>query len=56
MFDIKSFYEAKSVNDAVRALSEDENALLISGGTDVLIRLREGKDAGASLVSIHNIS
>ena len=55
MFDIKSFYEAKSVNDAVRALSEDENALLISGGTDVLIRLREGKDAGASLVSIHNI-
>lgn len=55
MFDIRSFYEAKSVEDAVRALSEDEKALIISGGTDVLIRLREGKEAGASLVSIHNI-
>lgn len=55
MFDIRSFYEAKSVEDAVRALSEDERAIIISGGTDVLIRLREGKDAGASLVSIHNI-
>lgn len=55
MFDIKSFYEAKSVRDAVEALVKDENAEIISGGTDVLIRVREGRDAGRSLVSIHNI-
>lgn len=55
MFDIQSFYEAKSVRDAVEALMRDENAEVISGGTDVLIRVREGKDAGRSLVSIHNI-
>ena len=55
MFDIKSFYEAADVNDAVRALREDKDAILISGGTDVLIKLREGKGAGAALVSIHNI-
>lgn len=55
MFDIKSFYEAKSVRDAVDALARDENAEIISGGTDVLIRVREGRDAGRSLVSIHNI-
>lgn len=55
MFDIKSFYEAKSVTDAIRALREDPDAQIISGGTDVLIRVREGKDAGKSVVSIHNI-
>lgn len=55
MFDIQSFYEAQSVEDAIRALSQDEKAQVISGGTDVLIRVREGKDAGCSLVSIQKI-
>lgn len=55
MFDIQSFYEAESVKAAIEALVGDENAQVISGGTDVLIRVREGKDAGCSLVSIHNI-
>ena len=43
MFDIKSFYEAKSVEDAVAALSADPDSEVISGGTDVLIRVRGGK-------------
>ena len=55
MFDIKSFYEAKDVADAIKALVNDSDAEIISGGTDVLIRVREGKDAGKSVVSIHNI-
>lgn len=55
MFDIKSFYEAKSVEDAISALCADPDSQVISGGTDVLIRVREGKDAGKGLVSIHNI-
>ena len=55
MFDIKSFYEAKDVQDAVQALVNELDAEVISGGTDVLIRVREGKDAGKALVSIHNI-
>lgn len=56
MFDIKSFYRAASVKDAVSALQNDPDAEIISGGTDVLIRVREGKDAGRSLVSIHDLS
>lgn len=56
MFDIESIYEAKSVADAVRALEERPDAELISGGTDVLIRLRAGKNAGCPLVSIHELS
>lgn len=55
MFDIKSFYEAKNVQDAIEALVQEPAAQIISGGTDVLIRVREGKDAGSALVSIHNI-
>ena len=55
MFDIKSFYEADSVEDAIAALTADPQSQVISGGTDVLIRVREGKDAGRGLVSIHNI-
>lgn len=56
MFDISFLYEAKDVKDAIKKLSENENSEVISGGTDVLIRVREGKDAGMGLVSIHNIN
>lgn len=55
MFDVSFVYEAKDVKDAIKKLSENENSEIISGGTDVLIRVREGKDAGMGLVSIHNI-
>ena len=55
MFDIEGYYEAKSVEDAVRLLAEHEDAQIISGGTDVLVKLRDGKGAGGSLVSIHEI-
>ena len=56
MFDISFLYEAKDVKDAIKKLSENEKSEVISGGTDVLIRVREGKDAGMGLVSIHNIA
>lgn len=55
MYDIGLFYEAESVADAIRALSESPNSQIISGGTDVLIRVREGRDAGMGLVSVHNL-
>ena len=55
MFDVSFVYEAKDVKDAIKKLFENENSEVISGGTDVLIRVREGKDAGMGLVSIHNI-
>ena len=56
MYDIQSIYQAKSVDDAIRALQADPSAIVISGGTDVLIKIREGKLAGCSLVSIHNLT
>lgn len=55
MYDIQKFYQASDVSDAIRALAEDKEAIIISGGSDVLIKIREGKLAGASLVSIHGL-
>lgn len=55
MYDIEKFYQAADVKDAIRALKEDQDAVIISGGSDVLIKIREGKLAGCSLVSIHGI-
>ena len=55
MYDNGKFYQAADVEDAVRALVEDPEAVVISGGSDVLIKIREGKLAGCSLVSIHGI-
>lgn len=56
MYDIKKFYQAANVDDAIRALGQDPEAVVISGGSDVLIKIREGKLAGCSLVSIHGLS
>ena len=55
MYDIENYYQAESVKDAVRLLNEHPDARIISGGSDVLIKIREGKFAGTSLVSIHGI-
>ena len=55
MYDIGSIYQAVSVDDAIRALQADPAALVIAGGTDVLIKIREGELAGCSLVSIHEL-
>lgn len=55
MYDIESFYEAASVADAIGKLIEQPDAAIISGGSDVLIKIREGRMAGVRLVSIHNI-
>jgi xanthine dehydrogenase FAD-binding subunit len=55
MFDIEKLYEATSVKDAIKHLVEDPKAIIIAGGSDVLISVRHGKLAGCSLVSINGL-
>ena len=52
MFDFKEYYEAKSIDGALDYLSQNADAKLIAGGTDVLIRIRENKLKDANLVGI----
>ena len=55
MYDIKALYEAGSVTEAIRLLQEHPHAQIIAGGSDVLVQIREGRRAGAELVSIYGI-
>ena len=55
MYDIKALYEAESTQDAIRLLQEHPQAQIIAGGSDVLVQIREGRRAGAELVSIYGI-
>lgn len=55
MYDIKALYEAQSTADAVRLLETHPAARIIAGGSDVLVQIREGRHAGAELVSIYGL-
>ncbi len=43
MYNIKSYVEAESIREVVDILLNNENAQIIAGGTDVLIKTREFK-------------
>lgn len=55
MYDIENYYNAGSIKEAVSLLKEHPDTRIISGGSDVLIKIREGKMAGTSLVSVRDI-
>jgi len=52
MYDIKEYYEAESVENAIALRLAHPAADIIAGGSDVLIQMREGKRAGHELISI----
>ncbi len=56
MYDIKALYEAESVRHATELLLAHPEARVIAGGSDMLIQIREGKLAGATLVSIYGLN
>jgi xanthine dehydrogenase FAD-binding subunit len=55
MYDIEALYEAENPAHAVELLGEHPEARVIAGGSDVLIKIREGKLAGCTLVSIQRL-
>ena len=55
MYDMKALYQAKNVQDAVALRVAHPDAQIIAGGSDVLVQMREGKRAGAELISIQGI-
>ena len=56
MFDLKKHIKADSVDHAIDLLVENPGAKLIAGGTDVLIKLRHGKQEFSELVDINGLS
>lgn len=55
MFDFKALYEANTVQEAVELRLAHPDALIIAGGSDQLIKLRDGKYAGREFISIYGI-
>ena len=55
MYDMKALYEAASVQNAVELRVAHPEAQIIAGGSDVLVQMREGKRAGAELISIYGL-
>ncbi|MDO4620175.1 MAG: xanthine dehydrogenase FAD-binding subunit XdhB [Lachnospiraceae bacterium] len=55
MYDISAIYEAESTAHAVELLLAHPEAKIIAGGSDVLIKVREGRMAGCELVSIYGL-
>jgi len=55
MYDIKKIYEPKDIDEAVKFLAEDDEAIVINGGSDVLIKNREGQLTNIPFVSIYNL-
>ena len=53
MYDIRALYEAESVSHAVALRLEHPEAQIIAGGSDVLVQVREGRRAGAELISLY---
>lgn len=55
MYDIKKIHQAKSIQDVLRIIEENPNTKIMSGGTDVLIKMKERKLKDVEIVSIGDI-
>ena len=57
MYQINNYFEASSLKEAIEYLINNENAQIIAGGTDVLIKTRERKTGyvDKDLIGIMNI-
>lgn len=53
MYDVKAIYEAYTIQEAIKLRKEHPDAKIIGGGSDVLIGIRDGKEAGVELISIY---
>ena len=56
MFNFKSYAKAGSVQEAIRLLTQNPEAHLIAGGTDMLVKLHKGKAQFDHLVDIHDVA
>ncbi len=55
MFGIKQYFKAESISHAVELLTNNPGAVVLSGGTDVIIKLREGHGGLDKLIDIHDL-
>ena len=55
MFDFEKYIKPKTIDETIKYISENPDARLIAGGTDILINLKKGKFENLTLIDIHDI-
>lgn len=55
MYQVEEYYEAQSINEALKLLAGSPKRQIIAGGTDLLLKMREGAIESTQLVSIRHI-
>ena len=55
MYQVEDYFEAQTVEEALTLLAGDPERQIIAGGTDLLLKMRDGVVESAKLVSIRNI-
>lgn len=55
MYDFNNLYEAFTLQQALELKNRYPKALLLAGGSDILIKLRDGKYRGCDLISIYTV-
>ncbi|HPB42105.1 MAG TPA: xanthine dehydrogenase FAD-binding subunit XdhB [Sphaerochaeta sp.] len=53
MYNFKTLYEATSVAEALKLKADHPEALFLAGGSDILIKIREGRLDGVDLINIY---
>ncbi|MCH3917294.1 MAG: xanthine dehydrogenase FAD-binding subunit XdhB [Spirochaetia bacterium] len=55
MYDFNNLYEPKDIREALQMKMEYPNALILAGGSDILIKIRSGRLAGCDLINIYGL-
>ncbi len=55
MYNFGQFFKPQNLTEALNIYHKNPQAIIIAGGTDVLIKLRDGKFSGADLISIGHL-
>lgn len=55
MFDMQALHEPTSVEEALAILADRSDSSIIAGGSDVLVKLRDGKLLGREWVSLQRV-
>ncbi|MDD2232463.1 MAG: xanthine dehydrogenase FAD-binding subunit XdhB [Sphaerochaetaceae bacterium] len=55
MYDFEKIYQPKTIEQALKLKAEHPEALILAGGSDILIKTRSGKLAGSTVISIYGL-
>ena len=55
MYDVKETFQATSAEDVLELLEAHPGAVLVAGGTDVMIRLKKRKLKDAVLIGLQRV-